>query len=113
MSKFVKIIFLIAAMCIVADDYFQWVLKNSDTVMVDTKNQSDASGEDNENEEDKKEEKKETEEKDEKYSNEENLSIRYDFSLKSTLFSIQFALFQSDLNYKNRSRELESPPPEV
>jgi hypothetical protein len=102
-------------MCIVADDYLQWMLKESDTVVFDTRNSSDLEGKDHEKEknEDNKEEDKETEEKDEKYSNEKKLYLSYSVALKSNLSFKQYALLQSNLNYKNRCHELESPPPEV
>ncbi len=72
--------------------------------------------EENEEKEDAQEEKEGKEEKEEKerkvlagYEHYKN----YDIILKSTLYSKRYVNFLAYLNYKNRSRELESPPPEV
>ena len=120
MSKILKFIFLLTAFTILVDVPFQLILKSTDFFIVEKGSfEGDEEDSDKKEREEKddskkeKEEKNEKEEKEEKYSSNKNNHKVYDYLLKSTLYSTQYTLFLSELNYKSRCRELESPPPEV
>jgi hypothetical protein len=120
MSKLLNFLFLLTAFTILVDVPFQLILKSANTFVVE-KGDFESDDEDSEKKENEekgdskkeKEEKTEKEDKEEKYQSDKNTFKSYDFLLKSTLSSTQYTLFISDLNYKSRCRELESPPPEV
>jgi hypothetical protein len=117
MSKVLKFIFLLAAFTILIEVPFQLILKSTDIFLVEygdfEGDEEDSDKKENEKKGESKKEKNEKEDNEEKYQSDKNTHKTYDFLLKSTFFSTQYALFLSALNYKSRCRELESPPPEV
>jgi hypothetical protein len=114
MTKIIRIIFVFAALSILAGDSFKYILtKNTTVIVFNEKDVEDTDKENSQEKEDDSETKKGKDDFKEDNDKEKDKHRAYDFFLKSKLYSFQYTIFLYTLNYTNRSRELESPPPEA